>query len=312
MTQTLAIGPFTEDEQKHLASTFDSLFLTTPDALSDLDKSILSGIKAVAYKGHKAFGAAEMAQLPNLGIIANFGVGYDAIDVTAASARDIRVTNTPDVLNDDVADLAVGMILMQSRRMEAASGWVRSGNWAKVGDLPLNRKVTGARAGILGLGRIGQEIATRLTAFKMDIHYWARSDKGIADYTYHESPAALAAAVDYLIVTLVGGPATENFVDAAVLKALGPNGVLINVSRGSTVDETALLAALNDGTLGGAGLDVFRNEPNIDPRFLDADNVVLQPHQGSGTVETRADMARLQRDNITAFLNAEALPTAVN
>jgi lactate dehydrogenase-like 2-hydroxyacid dehydrogenase len=312
MTQTLAIGPYNEDEKQGLTQDLSPIYLDGPSGISSIDAAQRDAIKAVAYKGHHPFGADEMALLPNIGVIANYGVGYDAIDVAEASARGIKVSNTPGVLNDDVADIAVAMLIMQGREMEHASAWARSGNWAKHGEYRLNRKVSGGRAGIVGLGRIGREIADRLAAFKMDIHYWSRSKKDTPGWTHHGDPVSLAGAVDYLIVALVGGPDTENFVSKDVIAALGPRGVVVNISRGSTVDEGALLDALESGAIAGAALDVFQNEPKIDQRFYALDNVVIQPHQGSGTVETRAAMAKLQRDNALAFLAGDELLTPVN
>ena len=312
MTKTLAIGNFSDAEKQALEVAFQPIFVASPSAVSTLAPAQKEAITCIAFKGHSSLNAEIFDILPQLGLIANFGVGYDAIDVTAATARDIRVTNTPDVLNDDVADLAVALILMQARKLEQASQWARTGRWASSGEFPLNRKVSGSRVGILGLGRIGQEIAARLTAFKCEIHYWSRTDKSLPGYTFHDSPAALADAVDTLVVAVVGGSETQGMVDSEVIAALGPSGLLVNISRGSTVDEPALLDALEAGTLGGAALDVFLNEPNIDPRFFALENVVIQPHQGSGTVETRADMAQLQRDNIAAFLVGAPLLTAVN
>jgi lactate dehydrogenase-like 2-hydroxyacid dehydrogenase len=216
------------------------------------------------------------------------------------------------VLNDDVADIAVGMLLMQVREMTQAADWARSGQWKTGGEYRLNRKFSGGRAGIVGLGRIGREIANRLAAFKMDIHYYARSEKETPNWTYHADPVSLAGAVDYLIVALVGGPDTAKFVSREVIAALGPRAIIVNISRGSTIDEDAMLEALEDGKIGGAALDVFLNEPNINPRFYDLPNVVIQPHQGSGTVETREAMAALQRDNIHALMKGTALITPVN
>lgn len=303
---------FKEDERARLTEAFASTYIDGPDAISGVPQGQRDGIRAVAYKGHKPFGGAEMDLLPDLGVIANYGVGYDAIDVAAASERGIKVTNTPDVLSDDVADIAVAMLLAQSRTMRLGEAHVRSGDWAKKGEIPLNRKVTGTKAGIVGLGRIGREIADRLAAFKMDIHYHSRSQKETPGWTYHADPVSLAGAVDFVVVALVGGSATEGYVSRQVIDAMGPSGVLINISRGTTVDEGALLDALEEGRIGGAGLDVFLNEPDIDPRFMKLENVVLQPHQGSGSVETRRDMALLQLANVRAFLEGEALPTAVN
>ena len=312
MTHTLAIGPYNDDEKQGLTRELSPIYLDGPAGVANLDAAQREAIKAVAYKGHHAFGATEMDLLPNVRVVANYGVGYDAIDVKEASARGIKVSNTPGVLNDDVADLAVAMLIMQGREMEHASAWARSGKWAEQGEYRLNRKVSGGRVGIVGLGRIGREIADRLAAFKMDIHYWSRSEKDTPDWTHHSDPVSLANAVDYLIVALVGGPDTEQFVSKEVIAALGSRGVLVNISRGSTVDEGALLDALESGAIAGAALDVFLNEPKIDARFYALDNVVIQPHQGSGTVETRAAMAKLQRDNVLAFLGAKDLLTPVN
>ena len=312
MTSVLAIGPYAEAEIALLREAFDPQILDGPEEVAGLDAQIREAVTAVAYKGHHPFGAAEMAQLPNLGVVANFGVGYDAIDTNAASERGVRVTNTPDVLNDDVADLAVALLLAQCREIERAGAWARSGNWKAHGEWPLNRKVSGGVAGIVGLGRIGREIADRLAAFKMDIHYFARSEKQTPGWTYHADPVSLARAVDFLFVSIVGGEQTRGFVSRDAIEALGPRGVLVNVSRGTTVDEEALIEALEGGRIAGAALDVFLNEPDIDPRLLALDSVVVQPHQGSGTMETRLAMCRLQCDNIAAHLAGEALLTAVN
>ncbi len=312
MSATLSIGSYAENDLTALKAGFDPVFIAGPSDLAGLAEDVRAGIKAVTYKGHAPFGAAEMDRLPNLGIVANFGVGYDAIDVNAANARGIKVTNTPDVLNDDVADIAVAMLLMQMREMEHASAWARSGNWKSKGEYRLNRKASGSTVGIVGLGRIGREIADRLAAFKMDLHYYARSEKETPGWTYHSDPVELAKAVDVLVVALVGGASTEKFVTKEMIEALGPRGVIVNISRGTTIDEAALLDALEQGKIAGAGLDVFLNEPNIDPRFYDLPNVVIQPHQGSGTVETRAAMGQLQRDNVAAFHAGKPLLTAVN
>ncbi|RNF35014.1 2-hydroxyacid dehydrogenase [Paracoccus methylarcula] len=312
MKDILAIGAYPDWALDALIEDFGARQLSGPEALAELSQEERGRVRAVAYKGHKAFDASVMDMLPNLGLIANFGVGFDAIDIAAASERGIKVTNTPDVLNDDVADLAVALLIGQSRKLVEGSDWVRSGQWAEKGEMPMNRKVSGGKAGILGLGRIGREIADRLAAFKMEMHYYARSPKDTPGWTYHSDPVELAGAVDYLIVSLVGGPATEGFVTAGMLDALGPDGIIVNISRGSVIDEAALLDALEQNRIRGAGLDVFASEPNIDPRFLALDNVLLQPHQGSDTVETRAAMASLQRDNLRAFRKGEALLTPVN
>ncbi|SMX41721.1 2-hydroxyacid dehydrogenase [Maliponia aquimaris] len=303
---------FNPEERDRLSSAWPSAFVSGPAGMADLDLGLRSGIKAIAFKGHKPFGGDEMDLFPRLGVIANYGVGYDAIDVAAASTRSIGVTNTPDVLSDDVADLAVALMVAQARTMIRGHAHVASGRWAQEGEMPLSRKVSGSTVGIVGLGRIGREIADRLAAFKCEIHYNSRSEKETPGWTWHGDVVSLATAVDFLVIALVGGPATKGYVTREAIQALGPRGVVINISRGSTIDEGALLDALESGAIAGAGLDVYENEPNIDPRFLKLANVVLQPHQGSGTVETRRAMAELQLANISAFLEGKPLVTPVN
>ena len=311
MTEILAIGSFSNVDAVALRDDLGARLVDSLDSAGALHEETRGAVRAIAFKGHGRFDGAVMDLFPALGLIANYGVGYDAIDVADAQARGVAVTNTPDVLNDDVADLAVGLLIAQCRRMVQADHYARSGQWAEAGEFPLNRKMSGGRAGILGLGRIGREIADRLAAFKMELHYWSRSEKPTPGWIYHDDPVALAGAVDFLVVALVGGPETEGMVSAEVLDALGPEGVLVNISRGSTVDEGALLDRLEDGRLGGAALDVYRSEPDLDPRFAALNNVVLQPHQGSGTHVTRAAMGQLQRDNIAAFMAGRPLLTQV-
>lgn len=307
----LAIGGYSDTDAEALRRDLDAVMLRGLDDLPALDAQVREAVTAVAYQGSAAFGADQMALLPNLRIIANYGVGYDAIDVDAATARGIVVTNTPDVLNDDVADLAVALLLDQLRGVTRAENWLRDGNW-RHGSFPLARKVSGRRVGILGLGRIGREIADRLAAFKCEIHYFARSEKDAPGWIWHRNPVSLAEAVDALVVAVVGGAETRNLVDAGVLEALGPDGVLVNIARGSVVDEAALIGALELGRIAGAALDVFQDEPNIDRRFLALPNAVLTPHIGSATVETRAAMGQLQRDNLRAFLDGKPPLTPVN
>lgn len=309
----LAIGNYDDWDIPDMKVGFELVQLTSIDNLMTVEAEIRARITAVAYKGHHAFGAAQMDLLPKLEIVANYGVGYDAIDVTAASARKIAVTNTPDVLNDDVADLAVGMLIAFNRNMAFNADWLARGDWTSKGAPPLGRKFSGGRVGIMGLGRIGREIADRLAAFKMEVHYHSRSPKDTpTGWTWHASPQALAANCDYLVVALVGGKATEGYVSADVIAALGPDAVIANISRGSTIDEAALLDALEAGRIRGAALDVFREEPKLDPRFLKLTNVFLQPHQGSASVETRKDMGALQRANIRAHVAGKPLLTPVN
>lgn len=312
MARVLAIGAYSDEDRVALQGDLGARTLAGLDGISALPVSERQEIEAMAYKGHAALNGAVMDLLPNLRLIANFGVGYDAIDVADATARGIRVTNTPDVLNDDVADLAVALLIAESRRMAAADAWIRAGNWAAGREFPLARKMSGRKVGVLGLGRIGREIADRLAAFKAEIHYFARGEKPTPGWIWHADPVALARAVDDLVIAVVGGPETAGLVSAEVIAALGADGILVNISRGSVVDEAALLDALENGTIRGAGLDVFRDEPRIDPRFLTLANVTLLPHVGSATVETRAAMGALQRQNILALLGDEPLLTPVN
>lgn len=306
----IAIGSYSDTDREAMRDAFGACFAADVAALDSLPGAVRDNARVLALKGHGPLGGEAMDRLPSLGLIANYGVGYDAIDIEAARTRGIRVSNTPDVLNDDVADMAILLWLAEARGLVHAERFVREGLW-RCGAFPLRRSVTGRRAGILGLGRIGRAIAERLQPFGVEIHYFSRSDKETPGWTHHADPLALAAAVDDLFVAVVGGTETEGLVDAPVLRALGTDGVLINISRGSVIDEEALIVALTEGTISGAGLDVFRNEPDIDVRFLDLPNTVLQPHIATGTFETRTAIGALQRRNIAAFLTGEALPTPV-
>lgn len=311
MTQILAIGKFHGMDARAMQAEFGAASIDAPEGLETLDEAARAAVIGVAYKGHQAFGPAQMDLLPNLRMIAKYGVGYDAIDIPAARARGITVTNTPDVLSDDVADLAVGMWIAALREIETGIHCVRSGAWAAGKAPPLARKVTGRRVGILGLGRIGREIADRLAAFRCEIHYQSRREKDTPGWTRHADAASLAGAVDDLFIAVVGGPETEGLVDAPVLAALGEGGWLINVARGSVVDEAALLKALEARVIAGAALDVFRDEPKADPRLTSRPDVLPLPHIGTATIETRRDMGILLRRNLHALLNNEPPLTPV-
>jgi lactate dehydrogenase-like 2-hydroxyacid dehydrogenase len=247
------------------------------------------------------------SRLPALEIVSSFGVGYDNVDVEAAAARGIVVTNTPDVLNEEVADLAIGLLLATIRQVPQAERFLREGRWRE-GPYPLSPTLRERRVGILGLGGIGKAIARRLEGFGVGIAYHGRNRQPTAAYPWYATPLALADACDTLIAILPGGPATRNIVDAAVLKALGPSGIFVNVARGSVVDEEALISALGDGTILAAGLDVYANEPDVSPALLEQPNVVLLPHIASGSEHTRTAMGRLVADNLVAwFENGRAL-----
>jgi lactate dehydrogenase-like 2-hydroxyacid dehydrogenase len=243
-----------------------------------------------------------MNALPSLRAVVNFGVGYDTTDTATARERGILVANTPDVLTDCVADTALGLTIDLLRGLSAADRFVRRGDWAAGAGFPLMRRVSGKRVGILGLGRIGQAIATRFEAFGCPVGYHSRREVEGTSYWYAASPAELAAGVDILVVATAGGAGTTHLVDRTVLEALGPDGYLVNIARGSVVDEEALVELLTSGGLAGAGLDVFAAEPHVPEALLALDNVVLLPHLGSGTVETRAAMERLVLDNLESYL----------
>ena len=247
--------------------------------------------------------------LPKLEIISVFGVGYDGVPVDYCKRRGVKVTNTPDVLTDDVADVAVGLVLMAARGFGVAERYVRAGEWGKRA-FPLTTKLGGRTAGILGLGRIGKAIAQRLAAMEMQIAYTGRKPQSVP-YRYFADLKALAAASDFLIVACPGGPATKNIVNADVLAALGTKGTLVNIARGSIVDEPALVKALQVGTIKGAGLDVFVDEPNVPAPLTTMDNVVLLPHVGSATRETRQAMADLCKANLDAWFGGKPVLTLI-
>ncbi len=267
-------------------------------------------IRAIAASGESKVGRDLMARMPALEIISVFGVGYDGIDVAVARERGIHVTHTPNVLNDEVADLALALMLAVARRVPQVDRYVRDGKW-KQGPAPLARKVSGARLGIVGLGRIGNAIAKRAEAFDMSIAYTSRQPKADSSYCYFPTPVALAAEVDFLVVITPGGAATRKLINAEVLTALGSQGYLINVARGSVVDETALIAALQNGTIAGAGLDVFEAEPNVPDALCALDNVVLTPHIGSATWQTRRAMGDLSFGNLQAHFAGKPLLSPV-
>jgi lactate dehydrogenase-like 2-hydroxyacid dehydrogenase len=308
----LQIGPYPEWDEGPLNAAFVAhRYFEAGDKDAFLTQAGPS-IRAIATRGELGASRALMERCPNLEIVSVYGVGYDAVDVDFCRARGIRVTNTPDVLTKDVADLGVAMMLCQSRGVIGAEAWVRDGSWVSKGLYPLKRRVWGRRAGILGLGRIGFEVAKRLEGFGMDIAYSGSTPKTYAEgMEFVADPVALADRSDFLFVTLAATPATRHIVGSAVIRALGPDGMLINISRASNIDEEALLDALESGALGSAALDVFEGEPGLNPRFLALSNILLQPHHASGTLETRKAMGQLLRDNLLAHFAGMPLPTAV-
>lgn len=267
-------------------------------------------IRAIATRGDRGAGRALIEKLPHLEIIANYGVGFDAVDIDCARERGVRVTNTPDVLTEDVADFGFALLLAVARQIPQGDSHVRSGKWCE-GPMPLGTRLFGKRLGIVGLGRIGAAVARRAVAFDMAIAYHDIRRRDDLPYRYVDDLVILARDSDFLIVTVAGGAGSAKIVNAAVLDALGPSGFLVNISRGSTVDQAVLLAALENRSIAGAGLDVFEVEPVNDPRFNALDNVVLQPHRASATVETRRAMGQLMRDNLAAHFAGRPLLTPV-
>ncbi|MCM2504887.1 2-hydroxyacid dehydrogenase [Aureimonas altamirensis] len=276
-------------------------------------QSELGAIRAAVTGGGTGLSADWVARLPALGLVAINGVGTDKVDLAETARRGIHVSTTPGVLTGDIADMAMALLLAVMRRIVEGDRLVRQGRWAAGGQLPLGSRLGGRRLGILGLGQIGRAIARRAEAFDAEILYWNRSPAEMpAGWTAVDTPERLAAEADILVVAVAATPQTESIVSAAVLAALGPEGILVNVARGNVVDETALLHALQQGTIAAAGLDVFRNEPTIDPAFAGLENVVLAPHQGSATLATREDMGRLVLANLADHFAGRTPRTSVN
>ncbi len=274
-------------------------------------RDVAGDIRAVVTTSGIGIGAQVIAQLPNLAMVAVHGIGLDKVDLDAVFARGIRLSNTPDVLTDDVADLAVLLLLASARRLPALDRHVRSGAWERKEALAPGVSVRSKVAGIVGFGRIGQAIARRLQAFGMQVRYYQRSTVEVAGCVRSASVLELAAASDYLVVAAPGGAATHHLIDAQVLAALGPQGTLVNIARGSLVDEAALIDALREQRLGAAALDVFEAEPQVPPALRELANVVLTPHVGSLTTETRYAMGKLVLDNLRAHFAGQPLLTEV-
>lgn len=310
MTTVLVPGRFHSGGLARLKSAFDVIEMAPGDLfrLSDVQRDAVRGI-AVAMS---PVSAELMAAFPGLEVVANFGVGYDNIDITAAVARGIVVTHTPDVLDDEVADTAIALLINTLRQLPRAERWLRDGKWERDGAFPLSPLSLRARhVGILGLGRIGRAIARRLEGFGVAISYHNRRPVDGVAYGYCPSPLALAESVDVVISVLPGGPQTERLCDRRFFETLGPTGVFINIGRGTTVDEKALVAALAEGTIAAAGLDVFAHEPQVPARLLTLENVVLLPHVASASRHTRQAMADLVVANLEYWFERGAALTPV-
>ncbi|ESY62338.1 2-hydroxyacid dehydrogenase [Mesorhizobium opportunistum] len=308
----LQVGPYPAWDEEPLNEAFTVHRYFAADDKQAFLAEIGPQVRGIATRGELGANRAMIEACPSVEVVSVYGVGFDAVDLAACRERGVRVTNTPDVLTNDVADLGIAMMLCLSRGVIGAERWVRDGSWAAKGLYPLKRRVWGRRAGVLGLGRIGYEVAKRLAGFGMDIAYSDVAPKDFApDWTFVADPVELARRSDFLFVTLAASAATRHVVNKDVLAALGEDGMLINISRASNIDEDALLDTLEAKVLGSAALDVFEGEPKLNPRFLALDNVLLQPHHASGTIETRKAMGKLVRDNLAAHFAGQPLLTPV-
>ena len=305
--EILQTGPLLASCEKALAERY-----TVHKLHETEDKDAWLKANGARIRAHAGSGVQKglMEALPNLEIIASFGVGYDNIDTATAKIRNIRVTNTPDVLNDAVAELTIGLMISLARRIPQSDQFVRQGKWPG-NSFGLFSELTGKTVGILGLGRIGKEIAARAQAMKMRVVYYGRSHQPAVPHIYYDNLEDMARDSDWLVVIAPGGKGTDGIVSRKVLKALGPKGKLVNVARGTLIDETAMVELLQNGGLGGAALDVFEKEPEVPAALLGLDNVVLSPHQGSATTQTRDAMGALLVANLDRHFAGEPLISAV-
>lgn len=306
----LAVGEIPSFLSNSLQEQYEYHVIKDESEWADVPQALHQRIRAVVATGESKVPASLQNRLPKLEIIAVFGVGYDGVDAKAAQSKGVKVTNTPDVLTDDVADLAFGLALAVARNIVGMDKFVRAGRW-RTQKPALTQRVSGKKLGIIGLGRIGKAIATRGEAFGMSIAYTGPHKKTDVSYSFYETSLQLAAESDFLIVAAHGGAATRNLVNKDILHALGPNGILINIGRGSVVDEQTLISALQNGEIAGAGLDVFAHEPEVPEQLMNMANVVLTPHAASGTVETRHAMGDLVIENLIAHFSGEPLITPI-
>ena len=308
----LQVGPLMADLAAVLSSKYQAVRLPSVADRAGFLSAHGSQFAIAVTSGTTGVSKQLMDCLPNLRAVIHFGVGYDKTDVVEASRRKIAVSNTPDVLNDCVADLAVGLLIDAMRGISAADRYVRSGAWSAKGPFPLQRKVSGSKVGIVGLGRIGMAVARRLEAFGIDVHYYSRRRRQDVVYRYSDSVISLATTCDAIIVTASGGSETGGLISAEVLQMLGSDGYIVNVARGSIVDENALVDALERGVIAGAALDVYAHEPMVPAPLRTLENVVLLPHIGSGTGETRLAMSELVLRNLEQFIKDGTLITPVD
>jgi len=311
MTDIMMMGPMHPAVEEGLKDDFTIHKLWEAEDRDAFLTQLGSRIRGVATSGHMGCPREVLTKMPNVEIIASYGVGYDAVDTEDCRARGIKVTNTPDVLTDAMAEITLGLMISLARRLPQADRYVREGRWEREGDMPLFSELNGRVLGIYGLGRIGKEVARRAQAFKMRVVYHGRSEQPHEPFVYYPDLVAMARDVDWLVSIVPGGSSTRHRIDRKVMEALGPEGMLVNVGRGSTVVEEELIRALREGRLGGAALDVFENEPHVPEAFYAMENVVLSPHQGSATKKTRQAMGELVVDNLKAHFSGRPALTPV-
>lgn len=308
----LAFMPLLPEQMERLEGHFNVIKLFKEPNPEEVLQAVKDDVRGIVAAMSNSIRDNIIGAFPHLEIISLNSVGFDNVDMDAARARGIVVTNTPDLVTADTADTALALLLAASRRIVEMDAFVRVGRWQNAVRVPLGNSLTGKKAGIVGLGRIGQAIAKRLTAFDIDVSYYGRSEKtGFPTYRYYSDLAAMAGDVDYLILSCPGGEATKNLINREILTALGKTGFLINVARGSVVDENALIEALHNNVIAGAALDVYANEPDVPQELKSMDNVVLLPHIGTATVETRAAMGDLVVDNLLAHFGGKAVLTPI-
>ena len=303
-------GSLPPDVLEKLNIAFATHPLASPSDVTALAPDVAASIRGVATRSMVGADAQLIAALPSLEIITLFGVGCDAVDLGAARARGVRVTNTPDVQTEDTAEYAIALILALARRVVQGDRFVRAGRWLAE-SLPNSTRVRGRRIGIVGMGRIGAAVATRARALGMEVHWQGPHAKPGVAFTFHADLCDLATTADFMVLTCPGGPATERMIDARVLNALGSKGFLVNIARGSVVDEPALIAALQERRIAGAALDVFRDEPRVPQALFSLDNVIIEPHIASTTAETRTDIGALMLANLHAHFAGRPLLSPV-
>lgn len=310
--RALLVAGISSELKAMLAEVVELVSLNQQSNATQFLATVGTEFEIVVTSAGKGCPNALMEQLPNLKVIFNWGVGYDRVDIEFAASRNVQVTNTPDVLNECVADMAIGMMISQARSMGESERFVRRGEWLTNSTPPMGQKVSGKCLGIVGLGRIGLEAAKRAKAFSMQIRYHNRHPRDDVEYVYEASLIELAKWSDYLLILCPSTSETYRIIDREVLKALGSKGALINIARGAVVDQAALVDLLMSGELGGAALDVYENEPEVPEALMDLSNVLLLPHVGSATFETRTAMAQLVVDNVKSYIDSGNLITPVN